>query len=55
MTTVVLIINAIAMITCGVAAGMNFSSGDNFVGMSMTMLCFANMMFFITNLGRLFT
>ena len=53
MIIAILIINVLAMLSCGMAAGMNINSGNTFLGASMMLLFIVNMMCFITNLGRL--
>lgn len=53
MIELVLIINIIAIITCGIAAGMNFLNDNTVVAISMVGLCIANIMCFASNLGRI--
>ena len=48
------IINIIGILACGVAAGMNFNSDNDIVGVAMLWLCVTNMLCLIANLGRLF-
>lgn len=49
----VLIINIIAIITCGISAGMNFSNDNTLTGMCMIALCVVNLMCLVSNLGRI--
>lgn len=53
MIELTLVINAIAIITCGIAAGMNFSNDNTVVGISMVTLSIANLICFMSNLGRI--
>lgn len=53
MIELTLIINIIAIITCGIAAGMNFSNDNTVVGICMTALSVANLICFMSNLGRI--
>ena len=48
-----LFLNTLAMISCGIAAGMNFSRDNTVAGLSMVSLFIVNLVCFAVNLGRL--
>lgn len=52
MIAIVAFVNIFAAVTCAIAAGMNFSSGNIGTGIAMSGLCAVNILLLITNLMR---